>query len=146
MTVTEAVGLVLQASVAGGEMGSAEARLLAEGGIFVLDMGAPVRIDDLARQMIRLAGLRPDEDVAITYTGLRPGEKLFEELFHGSEPPLATGYPGLKMAVPRTNDPAFVGRALEELEAACHRGDEAMARAVVGRLVPEYAGALGATA
>ncbi len=141
MTVTEAVGLVLQASVAGGERGTVEARQLAEGGIFVLDMGVPVRIDDLARQMIRLAGLRPDEDVAITYSGLRPGEKLFEELFHGSEPPLPTGYPGLLMATPRTNDPAFVGRALDELEAVCHRGDEVAARGIVARLVPEYAAA-----
>jgi O-antigen biosynthesis protein WbqV len=140
MTVTEAVGLVLQASVAGGERGTAEARALAAGGIFVLDMGAPLRIDDLARQMIRLAGLRPDVDVAITYTGLRPGEKLFEELFHGQEPPVPTGYPGLLMATPRTNDPAIVGRALDELEVACRRGDERGARAVVMRLVPEYAG------
>ena len=140
MTVTEAVGLVLQASVAGGERGTAEARALAAGGIFVLDMGAPLRIDDLARQMIRLAGLRPDVDVAIAYTGLRPGEKLFEELFHGQEPPVPTGYPGLLMATPRTNDPAIVGRALDELEAACHRGDERGARAVVMRLVPEYGG------
>ena len=140
MTVTEAVGLVLQASVAGGERGTAEARALAAGGIFVLDMGAPLRIDDLARQMIRLAGLRPDVDVLIAYTGLRPGEKLFEELFHGQEPPVPTGYPGLLMATPRTNDPAIVGRALDELEAACRRGDERGARAVVARLVPEYAG------
>ncbi len=139
MTVTEAVGLVLQASVAGAERGTAEVLQLAAGGIFVLDMGVPVRIDDLARQMIRLAGLRPDEDVSITYTGLRPGEKLFEELFHGHEPPLPTGYPGLLMATPRTNDPAFVGRAMDELEAACHRGDDAAARAIVARLVPEYA-------
>ena len=140
MTVTEAVGLVLQASVAGGERGTAEVRQLAEGGIFVLDMGTPLRIDDLARQMIRLAGLRPDEDIPIAYTGLRPGEKLFEELFHGHEPPVPTGYPGLLMATPRTNDPAFVGRALDELEAVCHRGDEAAARSIVARLVPEYAG------
>jgi O-antigen biosynthesis protein WbqV len=138
MTVTEAVGLVLQAAVAGAQGGTEAARQLAAGGIFVLDMGAPVRIDDLARQMIRLAGLKPDEDIAIAYTGLRPGEKLFEELFHGHEPPVPTGYPGLLMAQPRFNDAAIVGRGLDEMEAACRRGDATHARAVVERLVPEY--------
>ncbi len=139
MTVSEAVGLVLQAAVAGARSGTEAARQLAAGGIFVLDMGAPVRIDDLARQMIRLAGLRPDEDIAITYTGLRPGEKLFEELFHGHEPPVPTGYPGLLMALPRTSDPAIVGRAIDEIEAAARRGDVGHARGIVERLVPEYA-------
>ena len=139
MTVSEAVGLVLQAAVVGAQSGTEAARQLAAGGIFVLDMGAPIRIDDLARQMIRLAGLRPEEDIAITYTGLRPGEKLFEELFHGHEPPVPTGHPGLLMASPRTNDPAIVGRAIDEIEAAARRGDVGHARAVVERLVPEYA-------
>ena len=92
MTVREAVGLVLQASVVG--IGDAPLPSGGQGGIFVLDMGEPVKIVDLARQMIRLAGLRPDEDVEIRFTGLRPGEKLYEELFHGQEPPVPTGYPG----------------------------------------------------
>ena len=68
MTIPEAASLVLEAMAIGGG-----------GRIFVLDMGTPVRIDDLARNMIRLSGLRPDEDIKIVYTGLRPGEKLFEE-------------------------------------------------------------------
>jgi FlaA1/EpsC-like NDP-sugar epimerase len=102
MTVREAVGLVLQASV----IGVAARPPGEDGGIFVLDMGEPVKIVDLARQMIRLAGLRPDTDVEIRFTGLRPGEKLFEELFHGGEePPVPTGHPGLLMASPRTADP-----------------------------------------
>ena len=137
MTVSEAVGLVLQASVVGAETGS-ERESLAAGGLFVLDMGSPVRIEDLARQMIRLAGLRPDEDVAIVHTGLRPGEKLFEELFHGGEPPRPTRHPGLLMATPRTADPARIGRALDELEQLCAAGRAEAAVALVRRLVPEY--------
>src|SRR6185503_19691424 len=76
MTIREAVELVLQASALGTTANDVQGRL------FVLDMGKPVKIIELARQMIRLAGLRPDVDVAIAYTGLRPGEKLYEELFH----------------------------------------------------------------
>jgi O-antigen biosynthesis protein WbqV len=89
--------------------------------------------------MIRLAGLRPEIDIAISYTGLRPGEKLFEEIFHGQEPPLPTPHPGLLMATPRTSDPAIVGRALDELAAACHAGQTRLALAQLARLVPEFA-------
>jgi O-antigen biosynthesis protein WbqV len=141
MTVREAVGLVLQASVVGaedrpgaGEVGS----LLAEGGIFVLDMGRPVKIVDLARRMIRLAGLRPEEEVEIRFTGLRPGEKLYEELFHGQEPPRPTPFRGLLMATPRTADPALVGRAIDEIAAAARAGHARAALAQLGRLVPEF--------
>ncbi|MBN8909442.1 MAG: polysaccharide biosynthesis protein, partial [Rhodospirillales bacterium] len=109
-----------------------------DGGIFVLDMGEPVKIVDLARQMIRLAGLRPDDDVEIRFTGLRPGEKLFEELFHGREPPVPTGFPGLLMASPRTADPAIVGRALDEIAAACRGEQPRLALQLLGRLVPEF--------
>ena len=136
MTVREAVGLVLQASVVG--TGDAVPPSGDEGGIFVLDMGKPVKIVDLARQVIRLAGLRPDEDVEIRFTGLRPGEKLHEELFHGKEPPVATGYPGLLMAAPRTADPAIVGRAMDEIAAACRGGQVRLALTLLGRLIPEF--------
>ena len=136
MTVREAVGLVLQASVL--RVGDVELPLAGDGGIFVLDMGAPVKIVDLARQMIRLAGLRPENDVEIRFTGLRPGEKLYEELFHGKEPPIPTGYPGLLMASPRTADPAIVGRALDEIAAACRGGQARQALALLGRLIPEF--------
>jgi O-antigen biosynthesis protein WbqV len=136
MTVREAVSLVLQACVVGLET-HAHAE---QGGIFVLDMGQPVKIIDLARQMIRLAGLRPEQDIKIEYTGLRPGEKLFEELFHGREPPVPTGHPGLLIAVPRTAEQDEVGRAIDEMAAFCHAGDIPNALACVHRLVPEFAG------
>jgi len=136
MTVREAVGLVLQASVLGA--GNAALPAAQDGGIFVLDMGKPVKIVDLARQMIRLAGLRPDLDVEIRFTSLRPGEKLYEELFHGKEPPVATGYAGLLMANPRTADPAIVGRSIEEIAAACRGGQSRLALMLLGRLVPEF--------
>jgi O-antigen biosynthesis protein WbqV len=138
MTVREAVGLVLQASV----VGSGEAAI-PDGGIFVLDMGAPVKIVDLARQMIRLAGLRPDVDVAIRFTGLRPGEKLFEELFHGGEQPEPTGYEGLLMACPRVTDVRLVAAAIRDIEAACVASDTAGALAVLARMVPEFVPADG---
>ncbi|MSP00480.1 MAG: polysaccharide biosynthesis protein [Acetobacteraceae bacterium] len=136
MTVREAVGLVLQASV----LGVGDARLPAseDGGIFVLDMGDPVKIVDLARQMIRLAGLKPDEDIEIRFTGLRPGEKLYEELFHGKEPPAPTGHPGLLMAHPRTADPAIVGRAIDEIATACRGNQSRLALTLLGRLIPEF--------
>ena len=136
MTVREAVGLVLQAAVVGTT--APELSEAALGGIFVLDMGEPVKIVDLARQMIRLAGLRPETDIAIRFTGLRAGEKLFEEMFHGQEPPKPTRYPGLLMAAPRTADLAIISRALDELAGACSRGQEGHALALLARLVPEF--------
>jgi O-antigen biosynthesis protein WbqV len=147
MTVREAVGLVLQASVVGAGgiawfAGSAAAAdqppELRHGGIFVLDMGQPVKIVDLARRMIRLAGLRPDEDVEIRFTGLRPGEKLFEELFHGQEPPQPTNFAGLLVAVPRTTDAAEVRAAIDGIAALCVAGEGRAALAQLGRLVPEF--------
>jgi O-antigen biosynthesis protein WbqV len=131
MTVREAVELVLQATVLG-------RRADQPGRIYVLDMGEPVRILDLARQMIRLAGLRPGVDVEIAFTGLRPGEKLFEEIFHGAEPLLPTECKGLLLAAPRTADAASLGRAIDELEAICRREDETALAAAVQHLVPEY--------
>jgi O-antigen biosynthesis protein WbqV len=133
MTVREAVGLVLQASVAGsGEVA------IEDGGIFVLDMGEPVKIIDLAYQMIRLAGLRPDADIKVAFTGLRPGEKLFEELFHGSEAPAPTAFPGLLMAAPRTADLCLVNNAIDEIAIAASQGDEAAGLTVLARMVPEF--------
>ena len=132
MTVREAVELVLQASAFGVDHPDYR------GKIFVLDMGEPVKIVHLARQMIRLAGLRPDKDIEIVFTGLRPGEKLFEEIFHGAEPPVAPGRPGVLVAAPRAVDAEELGIAIDELAECCraHRPDRALA--IVRRLVPEY--------
>jgi O-antigen biosynthesis protein WbqV len=136
MTVGEAVSLVLAASALAAEDGLPD--IVRAGGIIVLDMGEPVRIVDLARQMIRLAGLRPDVDVAIRFTGLRPGEKLEEELFHLREPHVPAGRPGLLAAAPRTAELGIVARALESLAASARGGDPAAALAQLAVLVPEF--------
>jgi FlaA1/EpsC-like NDP-sugar epimerase len=141
MTVREAVSLVLQATVVGLQAAGAPGGVPATvpgGGIFVLDMGKPVKIVDLARQMIRLAGLRPDIDVPIVFTGLRPGEKLFEELFHGNEAPAPTGHAGLLMATPRRAELATVRRAINDITAACREDNASAARLILGRIVPEF--------
>ena len=136
MTVREAVALVLQASVVG--LGESLPHGAEQGGIFVLDMGKPVRILDLARQMIQLAGLRPERDIEIRFTGLRPGEKLFEELFHGREPPVQTGHPGLLMAMPRTSDATVVGRAIDAIADLCRHGDTETVVMLLRQQVPEF--------
>ncbi|MEE8189165.1 MAG: nucleoside-diphosphate sugar epimerase/dehydratase [Kiloniellales bacterium] len=133
MTTREAIELVLQASAVGVEGPTQEA-----GKIYVLDMGEPVKIIDLARQMIRLAGLSPDKDVEIEITGLRPGEKLHEELFHESEPPVPTGHPGLQLASPRTVNLELLGRSLDELASLAEQGRREEVLALIQRLVPEY--------
>lgn len=92
MTVREAVELVLQASV------MIENDAANDSKIFVLDMGEPVYIHDLAEQIIRLSGLKPNIDIRIEYIGLRPGEKLYEELFYGSESPIPTDKDGILLA------------------------------------------------
>jgi O-antigen biosynthesis protein WbqV len=135
MTVREAVELVLQASALGTASPPAEA-----GRIYVLDMGEPVKIVDLARQMIRLAGLKPEKDVEIRFTGLRPGEKLHEELFHGGEALMPTGHPGLKLAAPRTADADLLGRSLDELAGLVLQGEADKAVRLLQRLVPEFRG------
>lgn len=133
MTIREAVELVLQASVLGANAPSEEA-----GSIYVLDMGKPIKIEDLARQMIRLGGLRPEKDIKIVYTGLRPGEKLYEELFHALEPLVETSHPSLHLASPRTTNLELLSRSLDDLNvAALAREHDAVAQHLQ-RLVPEY--------
>lgn len=140
MTVPEAVGLVLQACVRGMSCatGTDMEVLLRQGGIFVLDMGEPVKIVDLARQMVRLAGLKPDEDIAIHFTGLRAGEKLYEELFHGRETSVPTDAPGLLMATPRVVEMDEVRAAVDQITAHARRGDVAATLQALRLLVPEF--------
>ncbi len=138
MTVREAVELVLEASALGAGLSGSGGP---DGGrILVLDMGEPIKIVDLARRMIRLAGLRPDRDVKIAFTGLRPGEKLNEELFHAHEPLQPTSMSGILLASPRVVDRAFLAKPLDELAMAARGGDIETTLAVLKRLVPEYQG------
>ncbi len=132
MTVREAVELVLQASALGsprdGDVGK----------IFVLDMGEPIRIMDLAEQMIRLAGLRPGSDIKINIIGIRPGEKLFEEIFHGAEPPVATESPGILLAAPRPGNLDDLMPALADISDALRDNDTRRILNIIQKLIPEY--------
>jgi len=134
MTVREAVELVLQASALSPASDTTETR----GKIFVLDMGEPVKIVDLAQQMIRLAGRRIDRDIEIEFTGLRPGEKLHEELFHPAEPLMPTANPAIRLAAPRTADYAMLVRSLDEIEENARLRREERVMQLLERLVPEY--------
>ncbi len=132
MTVREAVELVLQASAHG--VTRAEER----GKLLVLDMGEPVKIVDLARQMIRLAGYRPGQDIRIEFTGLRPGEKLFEEIMTAAEAPTRTEADGVFLASPRIIDYALINRAAGELETAARAGDVRRVTAILSAIVPDF--------
>jgi FlaA1/EpsC-like NDP-sugar epimerase len=126
MTVSEAVGLVLQSAAQG------------EGGeIFVLDMGKSVKIVDLARQMIALSDLREGEDIEIVYTGLKPGEKLYEEVQHLSEKLHATDHPRVMRFVSERAD-FDTEQAKRQLEAAIETHDPAVIKAAMKEFVPEY--------
>jgi FlaA1/EpsC-like NDP-sugar epimerase len=116
MTIHEAVQLVIQA----GDLGAGS------GDVFVLEMGEPVHILDLARNMITLAGYEPDVDVAIEFIGPRPGEKLREELFNGDEKARPTTAERIVRAVRKQPlDPDWVGRSVDRLESLVAAGDEA---------------------
>jgi len=127
MTIPEAAQLILQA----GTMGKG-------GEIFVLDMGEPVKISYLAEQLIRLSGKKPGEDIEIVYTGLRPGEKLYEELFHESEKLAGTTHPKILLANSRSMDFAQLEQVLDRLALACGTDDERQIYALLSELVPEH--------
>lgn len=127
MTIPEAVQLVLQAST------------MSKGSeIFVLDMGEPVYIADLAKNMIRLCGKDPDVDIEIRYTGLRPGEKLFEELITEGENILPTYHQKIKIFRGQPVPHKLISERLAELEAAVEARDEAAVLVCLKDLVPEY--------
>ena len=134
MTTREAVELVLQASAAGRSNEEDVGR------INVLEMGEPVRIYELAEQMIRLAGMQPEKDIEIRITGLRPGEKLHEELLHESEELLPTRSAGILLAAPRTSDISTLRDALDKLEIAARNRQRDEAMQILCTIVPEYTG------
>jgi len=116
-----------------------QSALQAKGGeIFVLDMGEPVKIVDLARQMIELSGFKPDEDIKITFTGLRPGEKLYEEPIHEMENVEPTSHPKLRrLRNDRINGSVDLIADMHSIyrEAA---GDGARLKAWLAEKIPEY--------
>ena len=132
MTITEAIELVIQAGA------------MSNGGeVFVLDMGKPIRIDDLARKMIELSGLtvldkdRPDGDIEIQYTGLRPGEKLYEELLV-NEKANKTDSPLIMSTEEAMLDWEELEPILEQLKVASKSSDHFMIRELLLKLVPEF--------
>lgn len=129
MTIPEAVSLILQAAAMG-----------TGGEIFVLDMGEPVRIVDLAEQMIRLSGHEPGRDIEIRFIGLRPGEKLYEELFHKQESLMGTQHPKILLAEARVIDRGMLQKHLQHLLAACNSFDADLLRHLVKEIVPEFSG------
>jgi FlaA1/EpsC-like NDP-sugar epimerase len=131
MTIPEAVSLVIQAAQQG------------EGGeVFLLDMGEPIKIVNLARQLITLSGLEPGRDIAIEFTGLRPGEKMFEELLTSEENRTPTSHPKLFCSPREGRAWAELAPAIERLEAmACaDQIDDAALRAMLGDLIPDFQG------
>lgn len=127
MTIPEASCLVLEASTLG------------QGGeIFCFDMGAPVKIADLAKNMIRLAGYRPGKDIQIVYTGLRPGEKLYEELLNQKELTMPTANEKIMVANVRENDYDKMSKLIDQLIASAEKGLTFPSVKLMKTIVPEY--------
>jgi hypothetical protein len=127
MSITEASQLVLQ----GAAMGKG-------GEIFILDMGEPVKIVDLARDLVRLSGL-PDDSIEVRFTGIRPGEKLYEELYFVDERTLSTAHPKLRAAYHRPYALDEVSREVDQLLALAH-GPDGPIRKTLHEFVPEFEG------
>jgi FlaA1/EpsC-like NDP-sugar epimerase len=127
MTIPEACQLVLQAAAMG------------KGGeLFILDMGQPVKIVDLARDLIRLSGLVPDVDVEIRFTGLRPGEKLFEELSLGEEDTLKTRHPRIFIGKVKAANFHWLSNLIDDLEESAVAHDVSRIYGKLKEIVPEY--------
>lgn len=132
MTVREAVELVILAAALGMELESAHAP------VFVLDMGQPVKIRDIAEQMIRLSGLRPGIDIAMEITGLRQGEKLQEELFYAFENPQPTAQEGVLLASVQPGAREEFAKSLDALLSAATLRDRSKTLSLLKQIVPEY--------
>ena len=132
MTVHEAVQLILH-STAGTLQGGID-----RGRIFVLDMGEPIKIVDIARRIIRAAGLVPDIDIKIEFVGLRPGEKLFEELFDAGEERLPSSLPGIFEAEPHPVPLPVLQAVFQQLERLARDSDEGAIRSVMRSVVDMY--------
>ena len=126
MTIPEAVSLVLQAGA-----------YAEDGEIFILDMGESIQIDDLARNMIKLYGLKPDIDIAVEYIGLRPGEKLYEELLISEEGLRKTDNDMIYIGQIEAINPESFESGLQNLKNACEEDDPKI-REYVRLLVPTY--------
>jgi FlaA1/EpsC-like NDP-sugar epimerase len=131
MTIPESCQLILQASVMG-----------RGGEIFVLDMGEPIKISFLAEQMIRLSGKVPGEDIEIIYTGLRPGEKLYEELFHEKEALQSTRHSKILLARYRRADWTHLNQVMERMQGFCADYNEIGLQSLLKELVPEWSGVI----
>jgi len=127
MTIPEAVQLVLEAATMGNG-----------GEIFIFDMGEPVKIADLAVNMIKLSGLVPDKDINIVYTGLRPGEKLYEELLNEKEKTLPTHHEKIKIAKVVSRSYKEVLNDIESLTDLCKQGDYIKLVGKMKLIIPEF--------
>ena len=134
MTIPEAVQLVIHAGA-----------MTRGGEIFVLDMGNPVKIADLANDLIRLSGFEPGKDIEIKYIGLRPGEKLYEELLLEDERLKGTTHPNIFYGQPAAQDPVILYKYIEQLEAIADYGDPDLIHDTLKHIVPEYHEEVAAT-
>ncbi len=127
MTIPEACQLVLEA----GMMGNG-------GEIYLFDMGNPVKIVDLAKKMIRLSGLEYDKDIQLKFTGLRPGEKLYEELLNNAENALPTHHPQILIGKVKNYDKKLISREIDELLDLVAKQDNFSIVKKMKEIVPEY--------
>jgi FlaA1/EpsC-like NDP-sugar epimerase len=132
MTIREACDLVLMAAT------HALAPARADVSVYVLNMGQPVKIVDLAERMIRLSGLQPGHDIDIVFTGMRPGERLNEILFATEEPTVEIGIAGIMAAKPNEPPMQSLRKWIAALEGAIARDDRATIKLVLKDAVPEF--------
>lgn len=127
MTIPEAVGLVLQSATLG-----------SGGEIFVLDMGEPIKIIDVARQLIELSGFQPEIDIAIKFVGLRPGEKLYEELQHDDERLAKTDHSRIRCMISEKGNPCFVDTVTRQVRSSILTMSRSELKNMLHQFVPEY--------